>query len=43
MTNITGNDTFTTEMEFIKTLLSDEYKDKLASIGAKALNPDEIS
>jgi hypothetical protein len=24
-------------------LLSDEYKDKLASIGAKALNDDEIS
>jgi phosphate transport system substrate-binding protein len=43
MTSVTGDDTYTTEMQFIKTLLSDEYKDKLASIGAKALNDDEIS
>jgi hypothetical protein len=42
MIPVTNNESFTTEMNFIKTLLSDEYKNKLIEIGAKYLNTEEI-
>jgi hypothetical protein len=44
MINVTGKNEPNAEMRFIKMLLSKEYKDKLASIGAKSLDSDnEIS